>query len=197
MWSDYLCPWCYVGRDRTARLEQLGVTITPMPYELHPEIPPAGRTVRADGRLAPVFGRVEAECEAAGMAFRRPRRMPNTRRALETAEVVRGRAPSSFAALDDSLFRAHFVHGLPLDDPDLLDDLVLSAGAPAGAVREEVEAGHGRGAVEQSMATAHEVGVTATPAWWIDRRLVIPGALDPETMQRWVLRLQQAAPPPA
>ena len=43
VWSDYLCPWCYVGRDRTAAIEDLGVQVTPLPYELHPEIPPEGR----------------------------------------------------------------------------------------------------------------------------------------------------------
>src|SRR3954468_15786792 len=79
MWSDYLCPWCYVGRDRTTAIEQLGLPGTGLPSHLHPERPPAGRRVRPDGRLAPVLDRIEAECEAAGMAFRRPTRMPNTR----------------------------------------------------------------------------------------------------------------------
>jgi len=193
VWSDYLCPWCYVGRDRTLRLERLGVRVTPMPYELHPDIPPEGRRVRADGRVAHVLDRIESECEAAGLPFRRPTRVPNTRRALETAEVVRSRSESAFAALDDALFRAHFVDGLALDDVDVLDRLVVAAGLEAEDVRATVEAGEGRSAVDRSMRLARDAGVTATPAWLVDRRLVIPGALPAETMQRWVERMQATA----
>ncbi|MEO6987107.1 MAG: DsbA family protein, partial [Aquihabitans sp.] len=82
-WSDYLCPWCYLGQHRDRLLVDLGVTVTHLPYELHPEIPPEGRAVRPDGRLRTTFDRVEAACDEAGMPFRRPTRMPNTRRALE------------------------------------------------------------------------------------------------------------------
>lgn len=193
VWSDYLCPWCYVGRDRTLRMERLGVRVSPMPYELHPDIPPEGRRLRAHGRVAHVFDRIEFECEAAGLPFRRPTRVPNTRRALETAEVVRSRSESAFAALDDALFRAHFVDGLALDDVDVLDGLVDAAGLEAKDVRAGVVAGEGRSAVDRSMRRARDAGVTATPAWFLDGRLVIPGALPAETMQRWVERMQATA----
>jgi len=193
VWSDYLCPWCYVGRDRTAGIELLGVHAVSAPYELHPEIPPEGRPIRADGRIAQVFDRIEAECDAAGRPFRRPTRVPNTRRALETAEVVRERSPLTFGALDDALFRAYFVEDLPLDDHDLLDELVAGAGASADEVRQSVEAGDGHAAVNASMRRAHGAGVTATPAWLIDGRFVIPGVQPFETMQRWILRLQTSS----
>src|SRR5688500_16602448 len=61
VWSDYLCPWCYAGLDRSARLEaELGVTVTPLPYELHPGIPLEG--VPSKSR----YSRIALECEAAG-----------------------------------------------------------------------------------------------------------------------------------
>ena len=50
VWSDYICPWAYLGRDRTVLLCSLGVDVVPLPYELHPELPPQGRTIRPDGR---------------------------------------------------------------------------------------------------------------------------------------------------
>jgi predicted DsbA family dithiol-disulfide isomerase len=31
VWSDYICPWCYLGRDRTALIESLGVVVTVLP----------------------------------------------------------------------------------------------------------------------------------------------------------------------
>ena len=191
LWSDYLCPWCYVGRDRTALLDELGVSVVVKPYELHPEIPPEGRSVRSAGRLAPVFERVEAMCAEVGLAFRRPERIPNTRRALQTAEVVRRRWPTSFAALHEAIFEAHWWRGDRIDDPDVLDQLVADAGAPAVEVRAALEDGTAELALEESMVEAHERGVTATPAWWVDDRLLIPGAQPRDTIRRWVTRLQE------
>jgi len=188
-WTDYLCPWCYLGRHRSEVIEDLGVPVHHRPYELHPEIPPEGRPVRPDGRLGPTFDRIEAECAEIGRPFRRPTRMPNTRRALETAEVVRIEHPAAFTPLDESLFRAHFAEGLPIDDRDLLDELVTAAGAPPDAVRDAVGRGVGWQAVDASMQDARAAGVTSTPSWLIGDAFLIPGAQEPETVRRWVSRL--------
>lgn len=191
VWSDYLCPWCWLGRDRSAVIEAMGVSVTHLPYDLHPEIPPEGRPVRPGGRLDAVFGHIAAECERAGIEFRAPTRTPNTRRALETAELVRLTAPGSFAAVDDAFFRAHWVDGLDLGDPDLIDELVAAAGVPVDDVTGRRADGDGRRALEQSMARAREHGVSATPAWLVDGVFLIPGVQPVETVQRWVGRLQE------
>ena len=198
-WSDYLCPWCYVGQHRDALLADLGVTVVHLPYELHPEIPPEGRRIRPDGRLRTTFDRIEAECDAAGMPFRRPERMPNTRRALETAEWVRRHHADAFAALHRSLFAAQFANGSPLDDPDVLDQLVADAGAPADEVRTAVDGGHAAAPVTESMDRARSLGVTSTPTWVLDTGFVLPGALVPEAMARWVSKIvdRTSGPPKA
>ena len=190
LWSDYLCPWCWLGRDRSAVLEAMGVAVTHLPYDLHPEVPSAGRPVRPGGRLDAVFARIGAECARTGTEFRAPTRTPNTRRALETAELVRLAAPDAFTAVDEAFFRAHWVDGLDLGNPDLLDELVVAAGAPIEEMAERRADGEGRRSLERSMALAREHGVTATPAWLVDGVFLIPGVQPVETMQRWVGRLQ-------
>ncbi len=189
-WSDYLCPWCYVGQARSAQMAALGVEVVHLPYELHPEIPPEGRRVRVDGRLAPTFARVVRECESVGLPWRAPTRMPNTRRALETAEWVRRHHPEAFDEVHRALFDAHFAAGLALDDPAVIDGIVADAGAPAPQVRGAVEAGLARAAVDASMAEAREAGATSTPTWVLDAGLVVPGALDPATLDRWIRKIR-------
>jgi len=137
-----------------------------------------------------MYARIESECAAAGLPFRRPERIPNTRRALETAECVRRDHPDAFPALDGALFAAHFVEGRFLGDPDVLDELVTNAGADATAVRGAVEAGTLRAAVDESMRLADEIGVTGTPAWLLDGRLLLPGAQPRPTIERIVTRMQ-------
>ena len=161
MWSDYLCPWCYVGQDRTALLRSLGVTVTVLPFELHPRVPAAGipNTRR--------YSAVAAECEAAGMPFRPPTHVPNTRRVLAAAEWVRQCEPESFDALHAALFRASFVDGLDLGDDDVLASLL--------DVDVDVDFEQGSAWVDESMARAQGVDVFATPAWLLDSGVVIAG----------------------
>ncbi|MGZ4727075.1 MAG: DsbA family oxidoreductase [Acidimicrobiales bacterium] len=189
LWRDYLCPWCGLGRGTAQVLVDLGLTVTHLPFDLHPEVRSEGRAVRPGGRLDAVFDRIEAECERDGIAFTRPTRTPNTRRALETAEIVRRVAPASFPALDDALFRGHWVDGLDIGDPAVLDELVQAAGAPLDVVADARADGLGSAAIEESMATARAHGIAATPSWLIDGSLVIPGVQPAETIERWVTRL--------
>jgi predicted DsbA family dithiol-disulfide isomerase len=176
------------------------VRITALPFELHPEIPPAGFSLRERwgaryGEADAMYRRIADECEAAGLPFRRPEHVPNTRRALETAELVRQRWPEAFAALDRALFTAHFVEGRSLGDPDVLDDLVAGAGADTAEVRRAVDAGEAAGAVQASMAAAEQVGVTGTPAWLIDGRFLLPGAQPHDVIERIVARLRERPAP--
>lgn len=156
------------------------MNVTCFPYELRPGIPPEGITFEERWRSDPAAGeaiytRVEAECAAAGLPFRRPVRIPNTRRALETAAFVRNEVPDCFAVLDRSFFDAHFVHGLYLGDQDVLDQLVAAAGADPVEVRRAVHAGEASEGVDSSMIVAAELGIDGTPAWLIGGERLVQG----------------------
>lgn len=190
LWRDYLCPWCHLGRDRTALLTTLGVTVTVTAYELHPEIPAAGRPVRPDGRFAQVLGHIAAECAAVGLPFRAPSRIANTRLALETSEVVRAEHPEAFPTVDAAFYDAQWVHDLDLGDAAVIDALLADAGLDPVPIGQAVARGDGDRALERSLAEARDHDVTGTPAWWVDGRLLIPGVQERDTLERWVGRLQ-------
>jgi len=181
-------------------LRSLGVTVTSLPYELHPEIPVGGISLEERwgarfGEASAMYARIEQECEKAGLPFRRPARVPNTRRALQTAEFVRRHQPAAFDSLDRSLFETHFVDNRPLDDPDLLDELVTAAGGDAAATRGAVDSGAMLEALRQSMDAAMDANVTGTPAWLLDGRLLIPGVQPRDLFEIWVQRLRERPDP--
>jgi predicted DsbA family dithiol-disulfide isomerase len=171
------------------------VTVTALPFELHPRIPVGGLSLRERwgaryDEATSMYQRIEAECDAVGLPFRRPEHIPNTRRALETAEHVRRTAPDAFDALDRSLYDAHFVAQRDIGDPDVLDELVTTAGADAAVVRAAVDEGATRAALVESMDNARDVGVTGTPAWLLDQQLLLPGVLPRELFERAVTRMR-------
>jgi predicted DsbA family dithiol-disulfide isomerase len=189
VWSDYLCPWCYLGLDREQQLEELGLSVVIRPFELHREIPLEGRELRDGGRTAMVFDHVGRECEAVGLPFRRPLRSPNTRAVLAAAEHVRRTQPDVFPAVHRALFAAHFADGRDLGDAEVVDDVIAACGGDPIPVRAAVDDGSASRAVDESMAEAWEHEVTGTPAFLLPSGFVVPGVQDRETMARIAARM--------
>jgi len=186
-----------VGLDRSLLLQDLGVTVVSLPLEIHPEIPVGGlslaeRWASQYGEAIAMYERIERECEAAGLPFNRPERVPNTKRALATAEWARLHAPEASAALERALFHAHFVDNRPLDDPAVVDELVETSGADAAAARRAVEGGEVDEQVAAARAAAGHLGIRGTPAWLLDGRLLIPGAVARDVFRSAVSQLQDS-----
>jgi predicted DsbA family dithiol-disulfide isomerase len=190
VWSDYCCPWCYLALDRLDVLDELGVAVDLLPFELHPEIPPGGRRHRPDGRTAAVFDRIGAECAEVGLPFATPVATPNTAMVLAASEAVRRTSPDAFLPLHRRLFTAHFVDGLDLGDEAVVDGLVAECGADVDAVRAWRADGRAEAAVAEARVAATEAGVTATPAFRFDTGLVITGVHPRDSLARWVTRMR-------
>ncbi|HYD10405.1 MAG TPA: DsbA family protein [Acidimicrobiales bacterium] len=193
VWSDYLCPWCYLALDREQQLEALGFEVVMRPWELHPEIPIGGRELREGGRTAAVFDMVGRECAEVGLPFVRPARSPNTRDVLAAAEHVRLTQPEVFPSLHRALFAAHFAEGRDIGNAATVDDIITSCGGDAAPVRAAVDDGTAHEALKASMAEGFEHEVTGTPAFLLPSGFVIPGVQERETMARIAQRMLERA----
>src|SRR3954464_13630606 len=94
IWSDYICPFCYVATERAAWLERrYGAEIEWLPFDLHPEYPPEGIAIAAP---AARYGRdlragQARACDAAGLPHAARPRMPNSRAARNVGGLPRER----------------------------------------------------------------------------------------------------------
>jgi predicted DsbA family dithiol-disulfide isomerase len=196
VWSDFCCPWCYLGQHRTAHLRSIGCRVTELPFALHPEWPPTGVAVR-DG----MFRRIADECESIEMPFEHPARLPSTADALAALVLVRTGWPDAVEALVAACFDAVFSpvapHGRDLGHPAVLDAIVADVIDPEAAaeVRDAIAAGVARLTIESSTAAAHDAGATGAPAWLIDGRLLVPGVQPIDQLDRWVDRLRTRREP--
>lgn len=191
VWTDYLCPWAYGARPRTDWLAANGADVRYRAYELHPDIPPGGRPVRPGGRLDRVFDHIAEECRQSGLDFVKPQRSPNTRLPLEILELLQETSAEAAAHYDEQVARAHWVDGVAIDDPAELARLTAAAIGDRHQTSEllaRFEAGDGAPLVDRSRELAHDVGVTATPAWRIGE-FTLTGLHPAPQFERWMRRI--------
>jgi len=169
-WYDFLCPFCYVGQDRTAILVRHGLHVIELPFQIHPEIPPGG--IPAPPRSGPRYDMLEREAREAGLPLRWPPRLPDSRRALAAAEWTRRHQPRVFSQLHKNLFAAHFVLGEDLEDPEVIDRHAKQSGADLAALHAALDDGSAEAAVAEAEAIGREHGVEGTPAWLLAQRLI-------------------------
>jgi predicted DsbA family dithiol-disulfide isomerase len=209
VWSDVVCPWCYIGKRRfAAALQQLAddptfdadVEIVYKPYQLDPKAPPGtampvidayARKFGGPERAQALIDHLTATAAADGLEFHLDRaQRANTRdahRILWYAAQHGGAAVQD--ALKERLLSAYFTRGRNIGDTDVLCEEAVAVGLDADAVRRLLDSDEGRVEVERDLADAAEAGIAAVPTYVIDRRWSIPGAQDPDVFVQVLRRL--------
>lgn len=137
VYSDFACPFCYVGQARTDRLcRESGLALDWKPYEIHPETPEGGRPltriVAQDERRGVIAERVQELAAEDGLTYRWPAFVPNSHRALLATEYARDQGqliPFHTVVLD-----AHWVSGQNIGDPAVLLELAERCGLERAGV---------------------------------------------------------------
>jgi predicted DsbA family dithiol-disulfide isomerase len=208
IWSDVVCPWCYVGTRRfSAALDRFDgdVDVSYRAFELDPTVPPEG--VDLADYLARKFGspaaldgvrrrlaRVGAEV---GIDFHWDgQRRVNTfdaHRLAVWAEEVGG--PRVRAALEERLFRAYFTDNDDVSDHAVLSGLATDVDLERTAAAEALATGAGADRVRAEEAQATELGIAAVPTFVVEGRWAIPGAQDVDTFVQVLLRAAERIVP--
>lgn len=193
IWSDFVCPFCNVARERAAFLrEEAGARIDWLPFDLHPEYPPEGipraELVRRYG--ASFSNSVRRMNEEAGLVYNpHPERVPNTRRALELGEWARARG--AYDAVHERIMDAYWTEGRDITGWDVLAPLVAEAGLDADDARAEVDSGAFKAPVDASTRVAQEHGIAAVPAFVLDGRLLVSGAQPHEVFRAALAKVSE------
>jgi predicted DsbA family dithiol-disulfide isomerase len=169
-WYDFLCPFCYVGQQRTAILVSHRLDAVELPFQAHPEIPPGG--IPAGPRKGPMYAMLEHEAREAGLPLNWPQRLPDTRLALAAAEWVRRHHQHTFSQFHKDLFEAHFVLGEDLGDPAVIDRHARRSGINLEALHAALADGSAEAAVTEAEIVGRNYGVHGTPAWLVAKRLI-------------------------
>ena len=185
IWSDVVCPFCNVARERARWLAERDVRIEWLPFDLHPEYPPEGIAREDLMRRYPasMHEAVRGMHEDARMPYNpNPDRVPNTRRALELIEWARGRG--AHEALHQRVMDAYWTEGRDITGWDVLAECVADVGLDPDEARAEVDAGAFRDPVTALTQAAQRLGISGVPAFVFDGRLLVSGAQPHEVLEK-------------
>jgi len=188
IYSDTVCPWCYLGKRRfdlaVAARPQYEPVVVWRPFELNPDVPVEGvdrETFMAakmpdQARLEAAHVELERQGEASGIRFRFDliSRIPNTRRShLLIAHAARRGLQ---AAVKDRIMRAYFEEGCDIGDPDELVRLGTEVGVSAAEARNALILRAGQDGVVAAERHASVLGITGVPTYIFDGQYTISGA---------------------
>ena len=192
VYSDYTCPWCYVG---TARLERLlerlegevEVDVVWHPFEIHPEVPEEGMPADQLGYPPEQWERMvvhlRTQAEAEGLEVGHLTRVSNTHRALAAGTWVQEEYPDRFGAFHEAIFRAYFGEGRDIGDPAVLRGVAGAVGVDAAALDAALESGRYDTLIRQTGERARRLGITGTPTYVFAGRYGAVGAQPAEVLE--------------
>ena len=192
IFSDLVCPWCYIGVNRLT----LAIKERPRlraqrfwhPFLLSPNLPVAGidsglyLTIRFGSRerARKILAIAEETAERDGLPLHLDRiaRTPNTLAAHRL--VLLGESSGKGEQLIQRLFTAHFVDGIDIGDRDALLELATTAGLVPDQAKACLDS-DGRQDISRFQAVVHsdQLDLHAVPCFVFERRFVLAGAQEP------------------
>ena len=196
IWSDVVCPWCYIGKRRfeaaLARFEHRDeVEVTWHSSELDPAAPALRRAGTAE-HLAGKYGmsleqaramqqRMTDAAAAEGLNFRFDRaRSGNTFDAHRLLHLAASRGVQD--AVKERLLAAYFAEGEPVGDREALVRLAAQAGLDAEEARTVLASDAYADEVRADERRAAALGITGVPFFVIDDTYGVSGAQPPELL---------------
>jgi predicted DsbA family dithiol-disulfide isomerase len=194
IWSDVVCPWCYIGKRRferaVAQFEGAAdVEVTWRSFQLNPEQPRGARTTHGD-YLAAKLGitreqvhelnaRVVALAAAEGLRYDFDRyQVINTLDAHRVAHLAATHGLGD--AIQERFLSAQLEQGEVLDDPETLIRIGAEAGVPADEIRDVLAGSAFADAVQHDLDEARALGIGGVPFFVLDRRFGVSGAQSSE-----------------
>ena len=205
VWSDVVCPWCYVGkRHLEAALGSFEhrdeVEVVYRSFELDPSAPqvPVETTVESLARkfgtdvagARELMGRADRVAASVGLEFRHAdaphARTVDAHRLLHLALEEGGVGRQ--AELKEALLAAYFTRGESMGEHEVLRKVAVDVGLDPGRVDDVLAGDEFAGAVHADIEQARAYGATGVPFFVVDQAYGVSGAQPTEVFTQLLER---------
>jgi predicted DsbA family dithiol-disulfide isomerase len=165
VFSDYVCPYCYLGEVALRKAAAVtGAEIVWRAYQLResgsPKFEPRGERMNA-GWTASIY----PMAERLGVKINQPSRAPLTRLAHEAVAWAKTR--HNFEAFHQRLFKAFFQEDKDIADIAVLKDIAWQAGLNPADLEKALAENRMADEVDEDLLIAQTYGVTMVPSFVI------------------------------
>ncbi len=192
IYSDPICPWCYIGKRRLERAlglrEEHKPRIRWRAFQLNPDMPEGGMeraqylALKFGGadRAGQLYDNIRRVGETVGIefAFDRIARTPNTIQAHRLIRYASGTPYSD--AIIEALFRCYFVEGGEIENSESLVALAVEAGLDAETIAAYMTGDENLDEVRREDGSARRLGIQGVPCFIINNQYALSGAQEPE-----------------
>jgi predicted DsbA family dithiol-disulfide isomerase len=192
--ADLVCPFCYIGKrrlDEAMQAVQGPSDVSWFPYQLNPDMPDGGMSLEdylsmrfgSPENVQPVLDQLAADARLEGINLRFDRigHVPNTLRAHQLMYLAETQGKDQ-SALAEELMTAFFARGEDIGDAEILVELGARHGLlprDADRVMDEEAA---RQVVLSREAQVRSSGIAGVPGFLLNRRLLVIGAQNKDTL---------------
>ncbi|MFA9516542.1 DsbA family protein [Halopenitus sp. H-Gu1] len=196
VYSDYVCPFCYLGRVALDRYEEArgsSVELEWRPFDLRGHKRGPDGEIRSDvedGKDDEYYEQAEAnvrklqERYGAEMA-RTLRRDVDSWPTQQASLYVRETEPSKWRAFDEALLNALWKADRDIGDRDVIAGVAADVGLDSGAVRSATNDEEWADRLREAFSDAREFGISGVPTWIYDDHTA-RGAVPPEHLERLI-----------
>ncbi len=176
VFSDYICPFCYIGYYRVEQLkEKFDLEVEWRPFEIHPETPKEGTELSKlpfpKEYLEMMKANIKKLAADVGVIFKLSDKLPNSRMALFLSEFARKKG--KFDEFHKLVFDSYWKDGKDIGDQDLLLSLAESIGFERKEILEYIDSEEPLKELKKSLKKLRNYGINGVPTFIIGDRIVV------------------------
>jgi len=193
--SDYICPWCYIGKARLGRVkelvkEEIDLEIEVKPFLLYPKIPKGGVAKEVFAKKTKLgMGRslkMEAAAENLTLSYQKIERIPASFEAHRLTTLVETNLLKF--ELAKRIFYGYFEEGADIENHDFLIDQAKSVGVEKKTIGEFFATDAGKLATEEAIKASKNAFISVVPTMRLDHQFVVPGLQSIDVWENYIRR---------
>jgi predicted DsbA family dithiol-disulfide isomerase len=191
MFSDFVCPFCYIGFETVQRLKpEFSFAIDWKGFQIHPEWPAEGMEASEYRRGTDpetrrmMWARIAGLGETVGLEMKSPPILANSRLALEAAEFA-GECGKG-EEFERRVYQAYFTEYLNIGSQGVLGELASEVGLDSGDLNLALESNRYSQRLKNNALLAQERSVDGVPTFFVGEYPLV-GAQS-ETVMRQILQ---------
>ena len=176
VFSDYICPFCYIGKARIDKLQkEFDLDVEWKGFEIHPETPSGGQTLEEFGipkdYIEMAKRNLENLAKDANLDLKERQNISNSNLALRIAEFAKEKG--EFNKFHNMIFRAYWQEGKDIGDSEILFDIIEKIGLYKNDLKIYLKSNKSKEKLDTYLKEVRDRGITGVPTFIVGDTLVV------------------------